>query len=148
MLVIAGLKGKPVPVMSPEHQQGAGGGRGLGLYRQRARLVDEGGHGPLCWPARHRQALAGGSGHGGEPALPPGARGHDGSLMNNNGGQPTATTFRRACATWEIPRAFTRDNNPRATRTQNKGLLRDLMTHMRPSFFPSPRELFADIGYS
>jgi putative transposase len=42
-----------------------------------------------------------------------GARGQGLSLMSDNGCQPTAAVFMRACATLEIHQAFTRDNNPK-----------------------------------
>jgi putative transposase len=45
--------------------------------------------------------------------FPQGARGQGVSLMSDNGGQPTSTTFMQACATLEIHQTFTRDNNPK-----------------------------------
>lgn len=42
-------------------------GRGLGLYRHRARWVYKGGREPLGWPAMHGHAMAGRAGHGGQP---------------------------------------------------------------------------------
>jgi transposase InsO family protein len=80
--------------------------------------------------------------------FPRGARGHDGSLMSNNGGQPTATTFRRACATWQIPRAFTRDNNPKSNADTERGFPTRPHDLYVPLIFSSSRELSADIGYS
>jgi putative transposase len=40
-------------------------------------------------------------------------RGQGLALMSDNGCQPTAVVFMRACATLEIHQAFTRDNNPK-----------------------------------
>jgi transposase InsO family protein len=42
-----------------------------------------------------------------------GIRGQGLALMSDNGCQPTAVVFMRACATLEIHQAFTRDNNPK-----------------------------------
>jgi putative transposase len=42
-----------------------------------------------------------------------GARGQGLSLMSDNGCQPTAAAFMRACATLEVHQAFTSYNNPK-----------------------------------
>jgi putative transposase len=44
---------------------------------------------------------------------PDGARGHDVSLMSDNGCQPTAQAFMAACSTLGIHQGFTSDNNPK-----------------------------------
>ena len=45
--------------------------------------------------------------------FPTGVRGQGLALMSDNGCQPTATTFMRACGTLEIQQAFTSYNNPK-----------------------------------
>lgn len=45
--------------------------------------------------------------------FPNGARGHNLNLMSDNGCQPTATSFMKACATLGIHQAFTSYNNPK-----------------------------------
>jgi putative transposase len=45
--------------------------------------------------------------------LPQGARAQGVSLMSENGGQPTAITFMKACNTLGIPQACTSDNHPK-----------------------------------
>ena len=45
--------------------------------------------------------------------FPEGARGQGLSLMSDNGCQPTALAFMRACSTLEIQQAFTGYNNPK-----------------------------------
>jgi putative transposase len=45
--------------------------------------------------------------------FPAGVRGQRLSLMSDNGCQPTATAFMRACGTLGILQAFTSDNNPK-----------------------------------
>jgi len=45
--------------------------------------------------------------------FPDGAQGRNVSLMSDNGCQPTALAFMRACATLQIHQAFTSDNNPK-----------------------------------
>jgi transposase InsO family protein len=53
---------------------------------------------------------------------PDGTRGQGGSLMRDNGCQPTSLAFMQACATLAIQQAFTSDNHPKGHADTERGM--------------------------